>query len=209
MLAWVFSVPQKARALEESASNEMAPPVLSSGPVGDPEGSRLRMLVVRSVMLGGASRGVAVLSKSWRTASDAVESILKRDSGNSICFAGPRRFRGLFGLVISMRDDEHRHKICLRPYCVSVNAGAPGAALIVPAMPVALPKFIGIDRARPGARARPNQRAFLPVRYTANGGPGCGRSRHSKFVAMLLPESPAMAAMPPCLRRRDWPRRKK
>jgi len=74
---------------------------------------------------------------------------------------------------------------------------------------VSLAKFVCIERAGSGARARTNQRAFLAFRCAADGCAGDGRPGHGQFVAVLLPEGSTMAAaLPPGLRRRDRPRRK-
>jgi len=75
-------------------------------------------------------------------------------------------------------------------------------------MSVTFPNLIGVDGPASGADTSADSRALLAFRRAANSGAANRRPSHRKFVAMLLPESPAMAAMPSGLRRRDRPRRK-
>ena len=73
-------------------------------------------------------------------------------------------------------------------------------------MSVTLSNLIRVEGPASGADTSADSRALLAFRRSANSGAGHRRPRHRKFVAMLLPESPAMAAMPSGLGRRDRPR---
>jgi len=75
-------------------------------------------------------------------------------------------------------------------------------------MSVTLPNLIGVDGPASGPDTSADKCALLAFRRPANSGAGDRRPRNGKFVAMLLPKSPAMAAMPSGLRRRDRPGRK-
>jgi len=67
-------------------------------------------------------------------------------------------------------------------------------------MSVTLANLIGVDGPASGAHTSADKCALLAFRGTANSRAGDRRPRYGKFVAMLLPESPAMAAMPSGLR---------
>jgi len=67
-------------------------------------------------------------------------------------------------------------------------------------MPVTLANLVGIDSSAAGADTSADSRALPAFRRPTNCCAGDRRPRYGKFVAMLLPECPAMAAMPSGLR---------
>ena len=62
-------------------------------------------------------------------------------------------------------------------------------------MSVTLANLVGVDGPASGARTSADKRALLAFGRATNSCAGDRRPRYGKFVAMFLPESPAMPAM--------------
>jgi len=70
-------------------------------------------------------------------------------------------------------------------------------------MPVTLTDLVGIECSASGTGERANRCALLACGDSTNGRTTQGRSRHSQFIPMFLPES-AMTTMTSSLRRGYW-----